>query len=179
MCELGVTGLQDGSRERTLRAVETLARTRTFNRDNLPGLMLDWSGGQLEGQATQVLHDTVQSVDALLHHIREHVLPNASIPDRFDEADYARKLMIYTDSDLTPAQLRERAAAEIEAVRGLMVTEATAWWQERAAAPALPADENGIAESGDGGNGRQQVGQSFRLPQFLQGCDGESGNFHG
>ena len=147
LCELGMTGLQNGSRERTLRAVETLERTRTFYRDNLPGLMLDWSGGQLGGQATQVLHDTVNSVDALLHHIREYVLPNASIPDRFDEADYARKLMIYTDSDLTPAQLRERAAAEIEAVRGLMVTEATAWWQERAAAPALPADENELLKA--------------------------------
>ena len=147
LCELGRTALQNGSRERTLRAVETLERTRTFYRDNLSGLMLDWSGGEHAVQATQVIHDTVNSVDALIHHIRGNVLPNASIPDRFDEEDYGRKLIIYTDSDLTPAQLRDSAAAEIEEVRGLMVTEAKAWWQEREAAPALPADENELLEA--------------------------------
>ena len=142
MCQLGIVSLQDGSPERTRRAVEVLERTRTFYQDSLPGLMQDWSGGKQQEQVTQVISDTVNSVDALLHHIREDVLPDASIPDRLDDRDYARKLRIYTDSDLTPEQLRDSATAEIEEVRGLMVTEATAWWNERVVALALPADEN-------------------------------------
>ena len=55
-----------------------------------------------------------------MRHIRENVLPDASIPDRLDAEDYARKLRIYTDSDLTPKQLRDSASAEIEEVRKLM-----------------------------------------------------------
>ena len=124
MCKLGVVSLQDGSPERTRRAVEVLERTRTFYHDSLPGLMHDWSGGKQQEQVTQVINDTVNSVDALVRHIRDNVLPDASIPDRLADKDYARKLSIFTDSDLTPAQLRDRAAAEIEEVRRLMAIEA-------------------------------------------------------
>ena len=142
MCKLGIVSLQDGSPERTRRAVEVLERTRTFYHDNLPGLMHDWSGGKRQEQIAQVINDTVSSVDALVRRIRENVLPDASIPDRLDAKDYARKLRIYTDSDLTPAQLRDSAAAEIEEVRRLMVIEAKAWWNEQGSSIPMPADEN-------------------------------------
>ena len=147
MCELGVVNLQDGSPERIRRAVEVLERTRTFYRDSLPGLMHDWSGGKRQEQVTQVINDTVNSVDALVRHIRENVLPDASIPDRLDDRDYARKLRIYTDSDLTPDQLRDSAAAEIDEVRRLMVIEAEAWWNEQGTGAPMPADENGLLQA--------------------------------
>ena len=147
LCKLGVVNLQNGSSERTRRAVEVLERTRTFYQDSLPGLMHDWSGGKRQEQVTQVINDTVNSVDALLHHIREDVLPDASIPDHLDDHDYARKLRIYTDSDLTPAQLRDRAAAEIEEVRRLMVLEAGAWWNEQGSSAPVPASENELLEA--------------------------------
>lgn len=147
MCKLGVVSLQDGSPERTRRAVEVLERTRTFYQDSLPGLMHDWSGGKQQEQVTQVINDTVNSVDALLHHFREDVLPHASIPDRLDDRDYARKLRIYTDRDLTPDQLRDSAAAEIEEVRRLMVIEANAWWNEQESGSPMPADENELLEA--------------------------------
>ena len=113
-----------------------------FYRDSLPELSRAWSGGKQHEQTTQVIQDSVNSVAGLVRHIRENVLPHASIPDRFDGEDYARKLRIFTDSDLTPAQLRDSASAEIEEVRRLMVTEAKAWWHEQAAQSAIPADEN-------------------------------------
>ena len=142
LCTLGTTNLQNGSRERTQRAVEILERTMVFYRDSLPELSRAWSGGKQHEQTSQVIQDSVNSVAGLVRHIRENVLPHASIPDRFDGEDYARKLRIFTDSDLTPAQLRDSASAEIEEVRRLMVTEAKAWWHEQAAQSAIPADEN-------------------------------------
>ena len=147
LCELGITNLQNGSPERTRRAVEVLERTKTFYRDSLPGLMHDWSGGNQHDQSTQVISDTVNTVDALVRHIRENVLPDASIPDRLDDRDYERKLRIYTDSDLTPAQLRDSAAAEIEEVRRLMAIEAEAWWNEQGSDSPMPADENELLEA--------------------------------
>ena len=147
MCELGIANLQDGSPERTRRAVQVLERTRTFYHDSLPGLMHDWSGGERKEQVTQVIDDTVSSADALVRHIRDNVLPDASIPDRLDDKDYARKLRIYTDSDITPAQLRDSAAAEIEEVRRLMTIEAGAWWNEQGSGSPMPADENELLEA--------------------------------
>ena len=147
MCELGIVNLQDGSPERTRRAVKVLERTRTFYHDSLPGLMHDWSGGERKEQVTQAIDDTVSSADALVRHIRDNVLPDASIPDRLDDKDYARKLRIYTDSDLTPVQLRDSAAAEIEEVRKLMATEAEAWWNEQGSGSPMPADENELLEA--------------------------------
>lgn len=147
MCELGIVNLQDGSPERTRRAVQVLERTRTFYHDSLPGLMHDWSGGERKEQVTQVIDDTVSSADALVRHIRDNVLPDASIPDRLDDKDYARKLRIYTDSDLTPVQLRDSAAAEIEEVRKLMAIEAEAWWNEQGSGSPMPADENELLEA--------------------------------
>ena len=147
MCELGIVNLQDGSPERTRRAVQVLERTRTFYHDSLPGLMNDWSGGTRREQVTQAINDTVSSADALVRHIRDNVLPDASIPDRLDDKDYARKLRIYTDSDLTPVQLRDSAAAEIEEVRKLMTIEAEAWWNEQGSGSPMPADENELLEA--------------------------------
>ena len=147
LCELGITNLQNGSPEKTRRAVEVLERTKTFYRDNLPGLMHDWSRANQNEQVTQVISDTVNTVDALVRHIRENVLPDASIPDRLDNRDYERKLRIYTDSELTPAQLRDSAAAEIEEVRRLMAIEAEAWWNEQGSDSPMPADENELLEA--------------------------------
>ena len=147
LCELGITNLQNGSPERTRRAVEILERTRTFYHGSLPGLMYDWSGGKPQEQVTQDISDTVNSVDVLVRHIRENVLPDTSIPDRLDDRDYARKLRIYTDSDLTPAQLRDSAAAEIKEVRRLMAIEAEAWWNEQGSDSPMPADENELLEA--------------------------------
>lgn len=147
LCELGITNLQNGSPEKTRRAVEVLERTKTFYRDNLPGLMHDWSRANQNEQVTQVISDTVNTVDALVRHIRENVLPDASIPDRLDNRDYERKLRIYTDSELTPAQLRDSAAAEIEEVRRLMAIEAEAWWNEQGSDLPMPADENELLEA--------------------------------
>ncbi len=147
MCALGITKLQDGSPERTRRAVQVLERTRTFYHDSLPGLMHGWSGGERQEQLTQVIDGTVSSLDALVRHIRDNVLPDTSIPDRLDDKDYARKLRIYTDSDLTPAQLRDSAAAEIGEVRRLMAIQAEAWWNEQEPSAPMPADENELLEA--------------------------------
>ena len=147
MCALGIANLEDGSPERTRRAVQVLERTRTFYHDSLPGLMHDWSGGGRKEQVTQVIDDTVSSADALVRHIRDNVLPDASIPDRLDDKDYARKLRIYTDSDLTPMQLRDSAAAEIEEVRRLMTLEAEAWWNEQGSGAPMPVDESELLEA--------------------------------
>ena len=147
LCELGIDRLQNGSRERTQRAVEILERTTAFYKDSLPGLGRDWSGGKQHDQVAQVVHDVTSSVDGLTRHLRENILPQASIPDKFDDEDYARKLRIFVDSDLSPAQLRDIALSEIDEVRRLMIGKAGAWWKEQNSQVEIPADENELLQS--------------------------------
>ncbi len=147
MCGAGVLNLHNGSPERTRRALEVLGRTRTFYRDTLPGLLHEWSGGNRQEQVAQVVQATVNAMDDLLRHVRENVLPNAALPDRLGQADYARKLRIVTDSELTPAQLRDDAAIEVEEVRRLMALESGAWWQENASQTPLPADDHSLLQA--------------------------------
>ncbi len=147
LCELGIDRLQNGSRERTQRAVEILERTTAFYKDSLPGLGRDWSGGKQHDQVAQVVHDATSSVDGLTRHLRENILPQASIPDKFDDEDYARKLRIFVDSDLSPAQLRDIALSEIDEVRRLMIGKAGAWWKEQNSQVEIPADENELLQS--------------------------------
>ena len=147
LCELGITRLQNGSRERTQRALEILERTTAFYEDSLLELSRDWSGEKQHEQIALVIHDTAASVGGLVRHIRENVLAHASIPDKFDDEDYARKLRIYVDSDLTPEQLRDSALTEIEEVRRLMLIEAKAWWKEQNSQAEMPADENQLLHS--------------------------------
>ena len=147
LCDLGITRLQNGSRERTQRSLEILERTTAFYEGSLLSLSRDWSGGKQHEQIEQAIHDTADSVSGLARHIRENVLLHASIPDKFDDEDYARKLKIYVDSDLMPAQLRNSAFAEIEEVRRLMVIEAKAWWKEQNSQVEIPMDENELLQS--------------------------------
>ena len=147
LCELGIDRLQNGSRERTQRAVEILERTTAFYKNSLPGLGRDWSGGKQHDQMTQVIHDATNSVDGLIRHLRENILPQASIPDRFNDEDYARKLRIFVDRDLSPAQLRDIALSEIDEVRRLMIGKAQAWWKDQNSQAEMPADENELLQS--------------------------------
>ena len=147
LCELGKIRLQNGSSERTRRAVEILERTVSFYESSLLQLGRDWSGGRQQAQIAQVIHDTADSVSGLIRHMRGNILPRASIPDKFDDEDYARKLRIFVDSDITAAQLRDNALAEIDEVRRLMVIEAKDWWKEQNSKAELPPDENELLQS--------------------------------
>ncbi len=146
LCEIGISRLRHGSPERTQRAAQILERTKLFYQDSLPDLIRDWSE-ENQRQSTQLVDDTANSLDALTRHIRDSVLPNAAIPDRLGYENYARKLKIFTDSELTPAQLRDRSASEIEAVRGLMVIEAKAWWKQYRTQTQMPTDENDLLQA--------------------------------
>ena len=147
LCDLGIERLQNGSKERTRRAVEILERTASFYKGALIELSRGWSAEQQHDHIGQVIHDTADSVTGLVRHIRENVLPHTSLPDKFNQEDYARKLRIYVDSDLIPEQLRDHALAEIDEVRGLMVSKAEAWWKEQNSQADIPQDENELLQS--------------------------------
>ncbi|MFT7459204.1 MAG: hypothetical protein ACI909_001881 [Planctomycetota bacterium] len=138
---LGVKMLSNGSKERTARAINILERTASFYDNSLIELSRDWANADEHEKLAQLARDTAGSIRQLASHVQNNILPVASIPDHFDNADYARKLQIDVDSDITPGQLKEKALQEIDKVRGMMVIESKAWWQQRHPQSTLPENE--------------------------------------
>lgn len=142
LCELGRRELDSGNRLRSEAAIRSLDASATFFRDALPTLLPadgDTTGGQTVSAAAR---DTAEAVLALRNHIEQNVLPEAADSPSMGEARYTNRLYRRSDGRLAPQTLADNALAEVERVRGLMVTTARAWWrQSRGADQAPPADE--------------------------------------
>ncbi|TQV84293.1 DUF885 domain-containing protein [Exilibacterium tricleocarpae] len=128
LCHYAINTLRNGSPERTRRSLQVLERTLAFYQNNLPQLTRDWAGDDKQKQLQTATRNTATRINDLLDHIRQQVLPKATLSDYFGVQAYTRKLQI--DVDLTPAQLAARAAQEIDDVRRLMAVEARGWWED-------------------------------------------------
>lgn len=125
---LGIKKLNNASPQKTLGALHTLDQVAVFYDVNLPKLMRSW--------ATEDEYDLIKSatgkaawvVRSLAQHIRNTVLPHATIPDSYGREAYARKLKIRTGGAVTPEELASLALAEVDRVRDMMVAEASQWW---------------------------------------------------
>jgi len=147
LSELGLKMLANGSKERTARAINILERTASFYDNNLIKLSRDWGNVEEHEKLAQLARDTASSIRQLTSHVQNKILPVASIPDHFENADYARKLQINVDSDITPDQLKEIALNEIDEVRGIMISESKAWWKQEHPQSSLPENESELLKA--------------------------------
>ena len=146
LSKLGLASLKNGSQQRTQRAVKILTQTLEFYQNNLPGITKQWAGDKENEKLDRHIQETEIALNELIKHIEEQVLPVASIPDKFENADYARKLKIFVDSDLTPQQLKHSALLDIDKTRKMMSALADTWWQETYPQTQIPAHENALLQ---------------------------------
>ena len=144
LAQYGLKSLKNGSPQRSERAVRILEQTREFYEKQLPAISTEWNGGKEDSQLEQQILQTRNAIAELSEHIKTKVLPVASIPDKFDSEDYARKLLIYVDSDLSPQQLKSSALKDIDRTRELMSKLARSWWQENNSQTPVPTVENDL-----------------------------------
>ncbi len=144
LCSVGLTMLRNASKERTARALNILESTAAFYAEDLPDLSRDWGNAEEHKMLTQLAMDTADHIRQLAAHIQKDILPVASIPDNFKNEDYARKLKIDVDSDITPVELKTRAIQEIDKVRRIMATEANAWWKQQYPQTSMPESESDL-----------------------------------
>ena len=122
MCDVAIDQLENGSpkaMERHLRALETSAG---YYENTLPELAKTWVGpGDLEGFATKC-RKTAENIRTLVSHVKTDLVPKLTRKDRevLGREEFARRLRLYTDSDLAPEQLAELSYQEIQKVRGLI-----------------------------------------------------------
>lgn len=142
---LGLNLLKNGSPQRTRRAVRILEQTLAFYKNSLPGISSQWKGNN---QAlNRHIQDTVISLELFITHVEDEILPVASIPDKFASEDYARKLRVYVDRNLSPEQLKNSALRDINETRDLMRHMSIKWWKEHHPNSQLPAGEDELLQS--------------------------------
>ncbi len=147
LCELGLDLLKNGSPQRTRRAVKILQQSVEFYETNLPELVAEWTNAKEDEKLEQQIHLSGEAINKFIKHINEQILPLASIPDKFKSTDYARKLKIYTDSDLSPQQLKQSALKDIDLVREMMRDMASDWWKGKYPQKQIPKGENELLQA--------------------------------
>jgi len=147
LAELGLASLINGSPQRTRRAIKILQQTNEFYKNNLPEIAAEWTNRKNSEELEQQIYNTIDAIKKFIAHINEQVLPVASIPDKFESTDYARKLKLNTDSNLSPEKLKRSALKDIDEVRELMASLATSWWKETYPHTRIPTGENELLQA--------------------------------
>jgi len=142
MCTVALLQLEDGSPkgvERNLRALETSA---AFYEKKLPEMAKSWiAPDDLEGFVLECRHTSSQ-IQALVSHVRIDLVPRLTSTDSMilGREEFARRLRLYTDSDLTPERLAELAFQEIQLVRELIAQSCADYIREAYPEKKVPED---------------------------------------
>jgi uncharacterized protein (DUF885 family) len=148
LAEGAVGALQDGRRPSTARAIEALAGSAEALSETLgPFLRED---DELSADLSSASDGAKAALNELVAFAREEVAPNLTLPDEpiLGREVYARKLVIYTDSDLTPERLEEIALGEIEASKRDLATLSRDYWLATYPDEPLPDDDVALIARG-------------------------------
>ena len=134
--------LRDGRPEETRQALASLETTVDYLHGELPQSaepsVDEASAAELQAATSRASG----AIGALIEHAQIELLPNLTLPDEpiLGRDTYARKLAIYTDSDLTPERLEKMAWQEIQASKEALEVMAAAYWSEIDPGTPVPAD---------------------------------------
>lgn len=141
LVDVGIRNLRDGNPARIEVALKTLEQTTAYFENDLPTLPDTWIAESDRDVFKDQSVNTAQKLRELEQHIRDKVLPVASVPNKFGPEVYTRKLAVYSDNSLTPDGLTELALEEIDHVRGLMRNTALEWWNAANEGQSVPEDQ--------------------------------------
>lgn len=141
LCSAAIQLLNDESPENLERSLKSLEESILFYQKSLPEKLKTWiKPGNLSEFANKC-SDTASQIRDLMVHVRSKIKPHItrSDSDVLGPTQFARKLKLYTDSELTPQQLEAMALKEIQEVRKLMAETATEYLKETYPGVKVPA----------------------------------------
>jgi len=141
LVDVGLRNLRDGNPERIETALKTLEQTTGYFEKDLLTQSEAWTAKTDRDELKHQTVETAQKLHELEQHIRDTVLPVASVPNKFGPEVYTRKLAVYSDNSLTPESLTSMALKEIDHVRGLMHDAALEWWTATQEGQPAPSDQ--------------------------------------
>ncbi|WP_273567398.1 DUF885 domain-containing protein [Maribacter halichondriae] len=145
LCEAAKTNLTQVTEDDLEKGIAQLKSTLEFYKNDLSeSIENDKSVGPGEN-FEMLLQAAIDGLEKLLTFsestLRKNTKPSTDILGR-DE--YARRLKLYTDSELTPEELSKMALQEIETVRNLMVEVSKKYLKTEYPNSPIPDDANGL-----------------------------------
>ena len=148
MCAAAVQHLEDGSPGEIERGLRILERSVGFYKKKLPDAAKSWlDPDALEGFMAKCQETSIQ-IQRLISHVKTRLVPRLTKIDSviLGREEFARRLRLYTDSDLTPERLEELAYAEIQLVRELIAKVCGEYVREVYPEKSVPEDFNELVD---------------------------------
>lgn len=138
LCGTALKTLRGGRPSITKRAIHTLEDTAGFFRSRLPEMMAVKGYVDKLADFRTMCQGTASAIDKLTAHLKNTFQRRSKNSDSLGKTKYARKLKLYTGTELTPEKLEELAMAEIDRVRKLMEELAASYWKETTPEKRIP-----------------------------------------
>lgn len=119
LCNAALANLKEADANNVRRGLQALNQAKTFFKDELPNTI---NAENIPcNDFNQRLDAVLSSIQDLISFVKLEIEPTANEPSPIlGRKEYARRLALYTDSELRPEALAEMALEEIELVRQLM-----------------------------------------------------------
>ncbi len=172
ICAQGQNLLKNGRPHNTEGSISVLESSARFYETDLPKIVLDWSQDSAPDTLVEKCRDTAASIRLLVGQIQDNIVPSMSLSDSLGQEDYARKLKIFTGTDIQPGDLERMAFQEIQEVRRLIEEAAAEYWMECHKGSEFPATSGELIDRAiqDMEDNREDDQQGF-LTYFLDLID--------
>jgi hypothetical protein len=142
MCAAAVHQLKNGSPKEVERSLDSLERSSDFLGKKLPEMMKKWIAPDAQDRFDEKCRHTSAQIRVLVSHVRTNLVPELTKKDTdiLGREEFARRLSLYTDSDITPQMLEKMALQEIELVRKLIARTCKEYMQEAYPRQEVPED---------------------------------------
>ncbi len=144
LCAAAKKSLKKDNQSALETGVKVLTKAMTFYESELATLMK----GKKLPTTCPPFNTTAKNIQSLIHHIENSLLPTAPSGNaKIGLSEYARRLTLYTDSALTPAQLEAMALEEINTVRQLIGDVSKAYLKKQYPTQKLPKNDKAIIKT--------------------------------
>lgn len=130
------------------RGMKTLTKAANFYQTELPNLTKAWQNSASCKNLDTHCQTTAAHIQDLIMHLQTNILPKSNTTKAtIGETEYARRLALYTDSDLSPDQLSTIALAEIQTVRKLIGEVSEQYLKKQYPTKSLPNNYEAIVKA--------------------------------
>ncbi|MFK7982447.1 MAG: DUF885 family protein [Saprospiraceae bacterium] len=148
LCTVAKTTLVADNKTAIESGIKNLEKAAAFYKTTLPTLTANWKNTTACKDLTTACQATAITIQNLISHLQTTILPKAKTTKAtIGTTEYARRLALYTDSDLTPNQLSTIALEEIQTVRKLIGEVSEQYLKKQYPAKKLPANYEAIVKA--------------------------------
>jgi uncharacterized protein (DUF885 family) len=179
ICSAAVEQLENGSPREVERSVRSLERSVVFYQNKLPEAVKTWMQDDAFSEFREKCQDVSFQIQNLVAHVETHLLAKLAKKDSviLGKEEFARRLRLYTDSELTPEKLAELAFEEIQLVRELIADVCEGYVKEAYPEKITPEDFNELVKIALGDMEKNHPSGQQEYLRFWEGLAKKAENF--